>query len=214
MEGYNGTKVDVQWWLKQARLGLQYRKVCAYEDRWSDWREYYRGNWDHKIVPSNIFFKMVRTIVPRVYFRNPSVSITSRRGGIEGFIFSKLLERTDNKLLKTMRVKENMKRQVQNAWMYGTGVCKLGFGTLYHSTPELGAIETEHPKINGGLNRVEYDLTVQKNMPWYKSVKTSQYIIPAGTAYKEDARWECFIFTRSLDDVQADPRLKNTDKLK
>jgi hypothetical protein len=214
MEGYNGIKVDPQWWMKQARIGLQYRKVAAYEDRWNDWRSYYRGNWDDKIMPSNVFFKMIRTTVPRIYFRNPSVSITSRRGGMEGFIFSKLLERTDNKLIKTMRIKENLKRQIQNTWMFGTGVAKLGFGTLFHSTPEPGNFETEQPYIEQGRNKVEYDFTVQKNMPWYKSVKTSQYIIPGGTTYKEEARWECFMFSRSLDDVLADPRLKNTDKLK
>lgn len=213
MDGYNGTKVDVQWWMKQARLGLQYRKVAAYEERWNDWRSYYRGNWDGKVLPSNIFFKMIRTTVPRIYFRNPSVSITSRKGGMEGFVFSKLLERTDNKLIKTMRIKENMKRQIQNTWMFGTGVGKLGFGTLFHSTPERGDYATEQPFIDGGRNKVEYDFTIQKNMPWYKSFKTNQYIVPAGTAYKEDARWECFISCRSLDDVRDDPRLKNVDKI-
>lgn len=214
MEGYNGTKVDPQWWMRQARIGLQYRKVAAYEERWNDWRSYYRGHWDEKVMPSNIFFKMIRTTVPRIYFRNPSVSITSRRGGMEGFIFAKLLERTDNKLIKTMRIKENLKRQIQNTWMFGTGVAKLGFGTLFHSTPEAGNFETEQPYIDQGRNKVEYDFTIQKNMPWYKSCKTNQYIIPAGTTYKEDARWECFTFSRSLDDVISDPRLKNTDKIK
>ena len=215
MEGYKnrGTEVDVQWWMRQLRIAMQFRRVAAYEDRWNDWRAYYRGNWNDRIMPSNIFFKMVRTVVPRIYFRNPSVSITSRRGGIEGFAFAKLVERTDNKLIKTMRIKENMKRQIQNTWMFGTGIGKLGFGTLFHATPEAGNFVTEQPTIDKGREKVEYDWTVQRNMPWYKSCQTGSYLVPSGTIYKEDARWECFCFERPLSDVQADPRLKNTKKL-
>ena len=89
---------------------------------------------------------MIRTTVPRIYFRNPSISVISTKPGLENFVFAKLTERVDNKLLRQMKIKKHFKRQVQDAWMFGTGVGKLGFGSQFHSSPE-GVGETEAPLI-------------------------------------------------------------------
>ena len=35
------------------------------------------------ILPSNVYFKMLRTLIPRVYYRNPSVSLTPKKPGLE-----------------------------------------------------------------------------------------------------------------------------------
>ena len=215
MEGYKGKggKPDIPWWLQQIRLGLAFRKEAAYEKKWKMWRNMYRGEWKPGIMPSNIFFKMVRTVVPRIYFRNPSISVVSRKPGAEGFLLAKLLERTDNKLLIQMQVKKHMKRQVQDAFMFGTGIGKLGFGSQFHSSPE-GVGITEAPLYNKGREAVEYNFDVMPNMPWYARWPVSGYVVPAGTANREDARWECFITRRPISDLRIDTRLKNINKIK
>jgi len=219
VEGYlkktrGGTlKPDVNWWLQQIRLGLAFRKEAAYEQKWAQWRNMYRGEWKPGILPSNVFFKMVRTVVPRIYFRNPSISVISRKPGVEGFLLAKLLERTDNKLLIQMQVKKHMKRQVQDAFMFGTGIGKLGFGSQFHASPEGTGI-TEAPLFNEGKEAVEYNFDVMPNMPWYARWPVSGYVVPMGTANREDARWECFITKRPLSDLKVDTRLKNIDKVR
>lgn len=215
MEGYllKSTKPDVPWWLQQIRYGLAFRKEAAYEAKWPQWRNMYRGEWKPGIMPSNVFFKMVRTVVPRIYFRNPSISVVSRKPGMEGFLLAKLLERTDNKLLVQMQVKKHMKRQVQDAFMFGTGPGKLGFGSQFHSSPE-GVGTTEAPLYNKGKEAVEYNFDVMPNMPWYARWPVNGYVVPAGTVNREDARWECFITRRPLSDLKVDKRLKNIDKVK
>jgi len=215
VEGYKGkaNNPDVPWWLQQIRLGLAFRKEAAYEEKWKMWRNMYRGEWKPGILPSNVFFKMVRTVVPRIYFRNPSISVVSRKPGMEGFLLAKLLERTDNKLLIQMQVKKHMKRQVQDAFMFGTGIGKLGFGSQFHASPE-GVGTTEAPLYNNGKESVEYNFDVMPNMPWYARWPVSGYVVPAGTANREDARWECFITRRPISDLRIDKRLKNVDKIK
>ena len=215
MEGYlaKSTKPDVPWWLQQIRYGLAFRKEAAYEQKWPQWRNMYRGEWKSGIMPSNVFFKMVRTVVPRIYFRNPSISVVSRKPGMEGFLLAKLLERTDNKLLVQMQVKKHMKRQVQDAFMFGTGIGKLGFGSQFHSSPE-GVGTTEAPLYNRGQESVEYNFDVMPNMPWYARWPVNGYVVPAGTANREDARWECFITKRPLSDLKVDKRLKNISKIR
>ena len=216
MQGYKKNdprRPDVAWWLIQIRKGLRFRKEAAYEDKWPIWRRYYRNEFKAGVLPSNIFFKMARTVVPRIYFRNPSISVISAKPGIENAIFAKLLERTDNKVLRQMKIKKHLKRQVQDTFFFGTGIGKLGFGSQFHNSPE-GVGITEAPLFRKGQESVEYNFDVIPNTPWYAKWPTGGYILPAGTAYKEDARWECFFVRRPVDDIKIDSRFKNTSDLK
>lgn len=208
MEGYRNNspeKPDVAWWLQQIRFGIKFRQDYTCEKSWPQWRNYYRGRWRGDILPSNIFFKMARTVVPRIYFRNPSISVIARKPGPESFVLSKLLERTDNKLINQMQLKKHMKRQVHQTFMFGSGVGKLGFGSQFHSSPETVGI-TQAPLFNKDRETVEYNFDVMPNMPWYAVWPLNGYVLPAGTVWKEDARWECFISRRPISDVKADIR--------
>lgn len=211
MEGYIKGNIDVAWWVRQIRLGIEYRKKCCYEDKWDQWRAFYRGQWRPGVLPSNIFFKMVRTVVPRIYFRNPSVSITSTKPGIENLVFAQILERVDNKLFKVMGLKKQIKTITQNAFMFGTGFGKLGFGSEYLPTPEMIG-PTEKGKTKKG-EAVEYNANVATNMPWFLSVHPGNVIVPAGLARYEDARWTAHEVYRPIEDLKADNRFKNTDHL-
>jgi hypothetical protein len=207
-DGYKNGKPDIGYWLKEIRLGLEYRKRCAFEQKWERWRQYYRGEWRDNILPSNVFFKMIRSTVPRIYFRNPSISVVPAMPGVENAIFAKLLERTDNKLLRIMKTKKHMKRMVQDAWMFGTGIGKKGFGSQYQSTPEVfgSTFPMNAASINAKLaNHVEYNYDIEPNMPWFFRTKPSHFILPAGIDYAEEARWNCFVIERPLADIKADP---------
>lgn len=211
MEGYIGNKPDVGWWLGQIRQALEYRKRAAYEVKWPRWRNYYRGLWRADVLPSNLFFKMVRTIVPRIYFRDPSVSITSLRMGMEYHLMAQLLERLDNQMLRKMGLKKQIKRIVQDNFMFGTGIGKLGFGSQFQSTPEtLGS--TQAPLVKG-REALEYNINIQPNMPWFLRASPGSYLIESGAADKDSARWDAYIIHRPLADIQNDPRLKNNKDL-
>jgi len=211
-DGYVKGKPDVSYWLQQIRKGLDYRKRAAYEASWSRWRQYYRGEWRDGVLPSNVFFKMLRTTVPRIYFQNPSISLVPTKPGLENAILAKLMERVDNRLLRTMGVKKQIKRMVQDAWMFGTGVGKKGFGSLYQATPqpfqESAPIDVTSGR--GSLREyVEYNYNIQPNMPWFMRASPSTFITQAEVEYIEDTRWSCFVIRRPVGDVKADTRFKN-----
>ena len=213
MIGYTArNNPDVTWWLEQANRGIEFRKKYAKEPKWDTWRSYYRGNWRDGVLPSNIFFKMIRTIVPRVYFRNPSISLTSTKPGFEGMALSQILERVDNKLLKQMKVKQQMKKITQDAFLFGTGFGKLGFGTEF--TPNLGSgIETAAPTDR--MNRkVEYNSLVHSNNPWFMRAHPGSIIVPEGLENVEETPWIAQVIRRPADDLQADGRFKHTKDLK
>ena len=209
-QGYKADgAVDVPWWIEQVTKGKSFRKIAAFEDRWPAWRRWGRGEWDKGILPSNVYFKMVRTLVPRTYFRNPSVSITQTKPGLEYMLLAKLLERVDNKLIDIMGVKEQMKRAVLNATMFGTGFIRRGYGAEFTPTP--ADISTEGPDVGGRKRqlRVEYNDLIKADQPWALSAHPGDMILPEYCTDMHSARWVCYETTRSTQDLMDDPRFED-----
>ena len=193
--------------MEQVQAGVKYREKYAHEKRWPIGRSYYRGQWRHGVMPLNLFFATIRTLVPRIYFRNPSVSVTPSMPGFEAAAFAQILERVDNKMLREMRVKKQIKKAVLDTVMKGTGFCKLGFGAQFQPTPDIGV--TGQPFTRQG-RRVEYRDRVYTNMPWFSRVNTGSIVYPDGLEQHEDARWMAHKVVRPLEDIREDPRFKNT----
>jgi hypothetical protein len=213
-DGYTrGGKIVPGWWVGEVDKGKKFRRQFAREERWDDWRRWYRGQWHRGTLPSNIYFKMLRTLVPRVYYRNPSVSITPKKPGWDQMLLAKLLERADNSLIDLMGVKKQMKRAVLWSTMFGTSGLRLGYGAEFTPTPD--AFETSGPDTGGVRmqRRVEYNSLVHPNMPWCLAAHPGNIIVPPLTESWESARWICYETTRPLYDVMDDPRFKNTKEL-
>tara|TARA_Y100000310_G_scaffold318422_1_gene372456 strand:- start:519 stop:2246 length:1728 start_codon:yes stop_codon:yes gene_type:complete len=209
MDGYlkRTGRPDVNFWMEHVNAGIRFREKFACEKQWPTWRSYYRGQWRTGIMPVNLFFATIRTLVPRIYFRNPSVSVTPQMPGFEAAAFSQILERVDNKMLREMRVKKQIKKAVLDTVLKGTGFCKLGFGAQFQPTPDEGI--TGQPFTRND-ERVEYRDRVYTNMPWFSRVDTGSIIYPDGLEQHEDARWMAHWVRRPVEDVKNDPRFKNT----
>ncbi|PCJ26710.1 MAG: hypothetical protein COA94_04755 [Rickettsiales bacterium] len=210
--GYNSNgSVDITWWLDQIQEGEKFRKKMAHEDMWETWRKYYRGEWNNDVQPSNIYFKMLRTTVPRIYFRDPVVSITPAKPGIENMLFAKILERIDNKLLRKMKIKRQMKRIVHDTFMFGTGFGKLGYGAEFSPSDFNDAGEAPTGSVKRP-NKVEYNSNIQPNQPWYLRTGPGSIILPSGLEEFDEARWVVHKIMRPRSDVLDDARLKIKDK--
>lgn len=210
--GYAGGRPDVEWWLGEIRRGIEYRKKMACETSWNRWRGYYRGQWPRNTLPVNLFFRMLRTVVPRIYFRNPSISVMPAKPGAEMMALAQLVERIDNKLIRSMKMKNQIKQIIQQTWMFGTGVGKRGFAQefLPGDIVEEGAPDTGQGRFR---QKVEYNPLVQENMPWFMRVSTGDFILPAGAVTFESARWHANRIKRPKWDVNNDPRLKGAKDL-
>lgn len=214
MEGYkrNGDP-DFGFWQEQIAKGRKFRKDVADENMWDTWKDYYHGNWMPGVMPSNVFFKMLRTIVPRVYFRDPGVSVLPAKPGLENLLFAQVLERTDNKLVKAMRLKKSLKKIVQQTFLYGTGFGKLGYAAEHSPSPEQFVVDAAAPISERG-EKVEYHSLIRENMPWYLPVHPKSIVLPAGCDDFDGARWATHLVERAVEDVKIDPRFDNRKDLK
>lgn len=209
-DGYKGQgKIDEQWWLAQIKMGEDFRRLYAREDSWPRWREYYRGNWADGVLPKNIFFSMLRSIVPRVYFRNPQVSIRAAEPGFLNMAFAQLMNRIVNKVAKETGLKEQMKDTVHDIWLKGSGGQKIGYGALFSGSPS--ASDEGQPAKKGEL--FEYDPQVFPGMPYARRVDPGRMVFPTGTRRQNEARWIAEEVERPKDDLLRDPRLKNVNGL-
>ena len=208
--GYIHGTPDKEYWLGEIRRGIQFRRTYAHEHRWNTWRNYYRGNWPRGVLPLNLFFRMLRTVVPRIYFRNPSISVQATKPGPDQAAFAQLIERIDNKLMRTMRMKDQIKKITHQAWMFGTGIGKRGFAQEFHPSPDImGDESAPGARMRGApISRVEYHSNVQDNMPWFLKTPTGDFIVPTDTCEFEEARWYANWIRRPQFEVQNDPRLK------
>ncbi|KKK71671.1 hypothetical protein LCGC14_2911570, partial [marine sediment metagenome] len=133
-EGYVRGQPEVTWWDAQIKAGILFRKKFCQEGKWDLWRQYARGNWNQGTMPVNLFYAMSRSLIPRIYFRNPSISITPRKPGPTHMAFSTVLQRIDNKMIRQMKIKKQMKRAVYHAFLFGTACPKVGFGAQFTPT--------------------------------------------------------------------------------
>lgn len=203
-EGYTrGGKPDVGWWRDQLEAGAEFRKKMANEARWPDWRKYYRGQWAENQMPVNLFFSMLRAMVPRVYFRNPAVSVSPDLPGPLFAAFAHILNRIDNKLVASMNMKYEMKDMVHDTFITGTAIGKLGFGGLY--TPSI-VDGTEIPEGPTQGERLDYMSGLAPKMPWFTRLDPGCFIVPDETRRLHEARWAAHVVRRPKEDVARDPR--------
>ena len=216
ISGYTSRgKVDAGWWMEQIRAGVEFRKKYSYEASWDKWRRAYRGNWGRDILPVNVSFSMLRATIPRVYFNNPSVSVSPGQPGPINMAFAMIVNRIDGKLMGRMGVKKEIKKIVQNAYMFGSGFSKIGYGSSLQSADSSNIMGSGSPeKSSGGLvEKFEYDPHVNEGEPWFRSIHPKDLIVPAGASNWRDCRWVAEWSRRPLTDVQNDPRLMNTRNL-
>lgn len=212
--GYIKDKPDVSFWLKNIREGTEWRNKVLQQKRWGQWRKWYRGDHGQGVLPVNLFFKMLRTLVPRVYLRNPGVSVLPRKhqiGRLDFWVMSRLLEQVDNALYDRMQVKDAVKMAVQDAFMFSTGFLKLGYGGEFSPTPDL--VEEEEAPITKKGQKVEYNANILPNTPWLLRAPTDRIIYPKNSLDFASARWYAHRERRNIDDVREDARFSNAKNL-
>lgn len=208
---------SVGWYQNQIRLGLEYQRIYGRVQDWQRYRGYYRHQWPRwggrAVLPVNIVFSQIRSLIPQVYPRNPRALATSRRPGSEARAM--IVESLDNLLIQELGFKRQVKKMILDAAVCGSAGGYVGYDSEFGFDPAnltLDGTSTATMFDRKGY-RTEYSAFVNPGMPWFLRDEPENTVFPWGT--KDPTNVE-MIFTRCvrpLRDFKADPKYVHTGKL-
>lgn len=195
-------------WMSEIRYGIEYRKRYSTRNQWDIYRRYYRGDWAPGIIPINKVFSYGRTLMPRVYFRAPRVTVTPTRPDM--IYHAKVVEAIDNLLIKEVMLKKTLKKAILDAYLCGVGFIKLGYDSEFGYIPEQSVTEsgetvTQYSRKEKS-EKIEYSQMVKPGMPWALRARPEDVIVPWGSEDEDSLPWICHYYLRPLKDIKEDQK--------
>lgn len=173
-------------------------------------RGYLSGDWGRATENTkyvvNTMYNLVNLITPNLFYQSPWIRVNPTKkfvikkledGGyqfIEASRSATLLEHVVNNTIKKMDMEEQWRKCVQDALVYGMGVLKIGYNFSEGQGEENVGVEPEEEIFCQRICPLDFGWDPMANGP-------------------DDAAFLIHRVTRSLEDVQADPNLKNTEDL-
>lgn len=209
----------VQYWRQQIDLGIKWRwRTSGKNDRfWTKYKQYYRGNWSEKFgvledsiqlddyLPTNRIFSYIRSIVPKVYFRNPGVLITKGNSSPQGLDDTRIVQTVADYLIRELRLKRVMKRAVLCAMLTGVAIVKEGWGSIF-----LDGVERQ----DAAGNVLEHAAYAKVGLPWAQAIDPMSFVVPYGTRDFEECDWCAHAIWRPVEYARQDQNFAHRSALK
>lgn len=205
-----------QEWQDRIKEGLRYQERFAQSQDWSRYKDYYRHKgFASGIIPVNLIFSILRSMTPQVYFRNPRVTITARRPGLEAELHARIVQKLDNWLLRELETKREFKRLVADNFFCGIGAGFFGYDSLYGFSDKLAqGGQMTFSQFDKQGNRTEFQSNVNPGMPWFLRARPEDVVFPFGATDRQALEWVAFRVFRSVRDMKVDKKYQNTSELK
>ena len=203
-------------WKEKIKLGILYQSEFGKTEKWELYEKYYRNQYGKDILPVNLIFAFGRSMVPRVYYRNPKVVITPLKPGFT--LNAVVTQRLANWLIDETGVKAEMKKLIPDGFLYGNGIGKIGydseFGYDVGQVSEVVEGEGTLTSFDKKEEYIEYNVNVKPGMPWFLRSRPIDFIVPWGCADVHRAPWVAFRVMRPLADIKADDKYADKKDLK
>lgn len=205
--------LDLEKWQEKVKGGLKFQIKYGNSKEWNRYYKMYRGEFKKGVIPANLLFPLCRSLIPRVYFRDPKVSVTAAKSGYE--LQAKVVEAVDNWLLRELNLKYQIKLMIQDSFFYGTGPGIHGFDSEwgFKASDQLAKSYYKEMGIEVPEKEVHQDVKIKNGMPWFLRVQPDDFIVPWGTVDIDSAPWCAYRVYRTLDEVKKDPIYENKKDL-
>lgn len=211
-------KRTVEDWFEEIDAALEYRRVHGLEDSWGKIEAlYYNVHRSMSNDGPNILLSSGDAMLSTITVPDPKVLVEPRTP--EAVAKSKILESLDNLLLQEMNVKEQIEKASLHAYLFGRGIIKIGYDSEFGFDPKF---DLAGPGVTGstltqvdrtGSRRIEYDRLVIPGMPWVRAVPPHDFLVPWGTTDLDNVPWLAHRIIRHIDDIKADPKYSNKERL-
>ena len=205
-------------WGLEIQSGLDYRRKFGIEGAWGDLEAmYYNVHASMANDGPNIIMSTMDALLSTLTVPTPAIMVKPEHP--EAVNKAPIVEVVDNVLLRELKLRDEVDTAALHAGLFGVGILKAGFDSQFGYDPRydlggslrLGFTLTQFGKE--GDRRIETDSTVSPGMPWVKAVDPRDIIVPWGTFRLNSTPWICHRFVRHIDDLKADPKYENTDRV-
>jgi hypothetical protein len=202
-------KKETSKWFQRIELATKFRESDGRKAAWKNMKRYYRNFFPDNVTSVNLIFSHGRQLIPMLYFKNPAVECSALQRGYERL--AKLQEAIDNMLLQKMRVKEQLKLIIQDAFLYDYGIRKVGYDTQFGYDPTASLWKTVFQELGVELKEeelTEFNTYVISEMPFFLRVPPSRFLMDPDVEGPtlDTAEWCIEVFYRPLEDVKEDDR--------
>lgn len=210
----------VNEWMERINLGIKYKQKFSDCSRWPVWRAWYRNEYEEDAALNldaytvNRIFSYIKSSIPRIYFRTPSISVTARRP--EFAAHARVVETLDNWLVLETCIKDELKSCILDAHLTGIGFLKLGYDSEFGFLPGQAVGENKETVNQYGVKtgeRIEYNTNIQPGMPWVSSVLPEDIITPWGYTKMKSLPWIAHCIIRPVEDVKQDQKYDQRARL-
>jgi hypothetical protein len=210
----------LQKWKERIAKGIKYQSKYGRPDSWAIYERRMRCDWEDRgdIIPVNLLHAFNRSMVPKIYARNPRITLRPNNPQIP-YEKLKAAETTVNWYIRKLTVKGEMKKMVADNYGNGVGVLFFGYDGQYgykpdHSSPLLEGQGTTD-RFASDMNYIEYNKNIFPGAPWALRERPLDVVVPFGTTSISAAPWIAHRAIRLVDDAKRDERyLPNRKDLK
>lgn len=205
-------------WLTEIEYALEFRREWGLESWWGKLESIY-----YNVHPSmmndgpNMFLSTGDTMLSTITVPTPKVVIKPRSP--EAVAKIKILESLDNLLMVELEMREQVEMAALHAYLFGRGILKIGYDSEYGYDPKLDVLGdlragmTLSQLNKSGNRRIEHNRLVIPGMPWVRALAPHDFLVPYGTISLDNCPWIINRIIRHIDDLKADPKYSNTDRL-
>lgn len=198
-------RISARQWMKRINRSLKFRNQVRDKQNWKRILDEYKGEYKVNASgvnspPINLVYGYVHTAIPRIYFRDPYMSINPKGGNsVTG---ARITELAVNYLFRELNLKNETYRLLMDVFLYGHGWFKYGYiGVMGQTQCEAPSEESEYIKDEEifvsyvPYEDIAFDVTLSKDPP-------------------HDCRWIAHSIIRPLAEIKNDPKYENTGALR
>lgn len=186
-------KKTPHWWLTQIDLAKKFRKKYGKWDIWKDLKDYMRNNFDDNLVTYNLMQIMLRTNMPRLYYKDPYVMV--RPDNARFVMQCRLRETMLNNVVRKNGTKHTMRDIAANTWMFGRGPGIVGYDIGQEDGEEFEDILIGSPEFE----RNDYNVYKKPNVPWFSSIHPDNHLVAPFTRDITNTPWAAHGIMMSYD---------------
>lgn len=198
-------RITARQWMKRINRSLKYRDQVRDDQNWKRIHEEYKGKYSVSsggvnAPPINLVYGYVHTAIPRIYFRDPHMTINPK--GSDSIMGARILELSVGYIFRELNLKNEVRRLLLDAFLIGHGWFKYGYiGQMGQTISEVPDDASEYIKDEEifvayvPYEDVVFDASMSQDPP-------------------HDCRWIAHRIIRPLSEFKADANYANTGKLR